>query len=136
MHSTIPPRYCIFLSHCSPAPPSTLSPLLSPSIHRGLRHTVMITARRWHYFNTHATYSIHVSQSLDSWALTQVDIRRRESLKWKERMRREFSFFKQRCSRGNSLFEKEEEEEDLEKLEKVVTCVETVSIVLFIRWFC
>lgn len=50
-------------------------------------------------------------------------------------MSREFSFFKQRCSRGNSLFEKEEEE-DLEKLEKVVTCVETVSIVLFIRWFC
>ena len=39
--------------------------------------------------------------------------------------------FKQRCSRGNSLFE-EEEEEDLEKLEKVVTCVETVSFDSFI----
>lgn len=30
MHSTIPPRYCIFLSHCSAAPPSSSPP--PPSI--------------------------------------------------------------------------------------------------------
>lgn len=85
MHSTIPPRYCIFLFHCSPAPLSIPS---TPSIHRGLRHTVMITARRWHYFNTHATLDTPNPSILEYWRRysTWIVFGRNEKREWGEKI--------------------------------------------------